>query len=95
MILSADVSPAQVERLRAAGEGSVFEDADGAYEGGALRALTWLQGPLVGPARELAVRGELQRPELVAREALRYRLVCHGADSRKPNSILYRSPCRR
>jgi hypothetical protein len=48
------------------GECSVFEDADCAYERGALSLLAWLQRASVGPSRELTACRERERRDFVA-----------------------------
>jgi hypothetical protein len=48
------------------GERSVFEDADRAYERGALSPLAWLQLASVGPSRELPACRERERRDFVA-----------------------------
>jgi hypothetical protein len=66
------------KELAAIGERVVLEDANGGLEGGPLSLLVRAESRLVGPSGELAVRGELQREDLVAGETRR-RLVAHGA----------------
>jgi hypothetical protein len=48
------------------GEGLVFEDANGAHEVGALGLPAGLQGALLRPPCELAVRRELERLHFLA-----------------------------
>ena len=57
-------------------EGLVLEDADGVLERGAPGVLVRAQPRFVGPSRELAMRGELQGADLIAREP-GHRRVAH------------------
>jgi hypothetical protein len=68
--LSAVAGSAQ---LAALGERAVFERADGTHERRSPGLLAGRQRTCLGPAGELAVRGEPQRLDLVAGEALRRR----------------------
>jgi hypothetical protein len=67
----------------------VVEDADGAYERCALLALAWSQLAVLGPSRELTMRRESQRVDVIARQAMR---VAHGVSSRTANSMSHKSP---
>ena len=78
-------------QLASLGERLVFEDANGVHERGALLSLTWPQLAALGPPRELATRGELQRLHLFAGQALRRR-VTHDLSSRTANSMSHKSP---
>jgi len=50
-------------------ERSVLQDPDGTLERIALRMLAGTQHGFLGPACELAVRGELQRQDVLTEEA--------------------------
>jgi hypothetical protein len=68
----------------------IFENADGAYERGALLALAWPKVTALRPSCELAMRREFQRSDLFAGQAGWF--VVHDASSRTVNSIASRSP---
>jgi hypothetical protein len=65
----------------------VVEGLNGALERGALGALVGGEAGFAGPAGELAMRGELQRHDLIARQACRW-LRAHrlGSSLRNANS---------
>jgi hypothetical protein len=88
----ASLSVAPGAQLTAACKRFVCEDAHGLHQRGALRLLAWAQRSVLRPPRELTVCGELQRCDLIPREAVPRR----GAhtSSRRPNSISSRSPRR-